>query len=291
MIMKTRLGGWAGGGAEGAAGAGYGGGGLGRSEGGWGGGDRGVGGGRGDDGGGAGRGGRGRGGDRGGRLPSDRVVQRGQHAGAADPVPGRGRRDGGGPAVGGVRRGPVRGRVHGGQRRDVLADPGAGAGTLVGSGGSGPARAGDGSLVRQGRGAALGRVAGPGDDRAGLGADARRRRGQGLGRGPEPPRPAALRGHEQLPQRLPDRRQAFDAGDQRAARAGAGRPAVRRLPGGPGDPYRAYGHRADWALRPAWRASGPAADRPGRRGGRGGRGDPDARAAGPVRAASRAAGP
>src|SRR5580658_9584193 len=107
-------------------------------------GDRGVRGRRGDDGGGTGRGGRGRGGDRGGRLPPDRVVQRGQHARAADPVPRRRRRDGGGPAVGGVRRGTVRGRVHGGQRGNVLADPGAGAGTLVGGGGSGPERAGDG---------------------------------------------------------------------------------------------------------------------------------------------------
>src|ERR1700731_1637625 len=125
-IMKVAPGGgtsggerW--GGREGAAGAGHGGGGLGGAEGGVRCGGGGVWGWRGDDGGGAGRGGRGRGGDRGGRLSPDRVVQRGQHAGAADPVPGRGRRDGGGPAVGAVRRGPVRGRVHGGQRGDVLA--------------------------------------------------------------------------------------------------------------------------------------------------------------------------
>ena len=147
---------------------------------------------------------------------------------------------------------------------------------------AGHRRAGDGALLRPGRVPALGRAAGPGDDRAGFGTDAGRRRGPGLGRRPEPPRPAALRGHEQLHQRLPDRREALDAGDQRAARAGAGRPAVRRLPGGPDHPGGTHGHRRDRSLRPARRAAGAQADGPGPGGDRGGRGDPDPRAAGPV---------
>ena len=253
-------------------------------------GGRGVGGGRGDDGGGARRGGRGRGADRGGRVPPDRVVHRGQPAGAADPVPRRGRRDGGGAPIGAVRRGAVRGRVHSGQRGDVVADSRRGAGALVG-GGAVDRRAGDGALLRPGRGPALGRPAGSGDGRAGFGADAGRRGGQGLGRGPEPARPAALRGHEQLLQRLPDRREALHAGDQRAARAGPGRPAVRRLPGGPDHPRGTRGHRPDRSFRPAGRAAGAQAVRTGQDRDRGRRGDPDARAAGPVGPAPRTARP
>ena len=94
-----------------------------------------------------------------------------------------------------------------------------------------------------------------------IGRDSRaaegRRRRQGLGHRPEPAQPAALRGHEQLQQRLPDRREALDAGDQRAAGAGARRPAVRRLPGGPGHPCRARGDRRHRPFRPARRAPGP----------------------------------
>ena len=93
-----------------------------------------------------------------------------------------------------------------------------------------------------------------GDDRAGLGADAGRGRRPGLGRRPEPPRPAALRGDEQLQLRVPHGREALDAGDQRAPGAGAGRPGLRRLPGGPDHPGGARGIRGHRSLRPARRA-------------------------------------
>ena len=67
------------------------------------------------------------------------------------------------------------------------------------------------------------------------------RRRPGLGRRPEPPRPAALRGDEQLQQRVPHGREALDAGDQRGPGAGAGRAGLRRLPGGPDHPGGARG--------------------------------------------------
>ena len=148
-------------------------------------------------------------------------------------------------------------------------------------------RAGPRPLLHRDRIPALGRPAGPGDDRAGLRAVPGRGAGPGLGRGPEPEEPAALRGHQQLQQRLPDRRETVDAGDQRAPCAGAGRPAVRRLPGGPDHPVGSRGDRGDRPLRPPGRAQGAGPDgaRPGR--GRGRRRDPDAR---PARAVGPAVG-
>ena len=88
------------------------------------GGDRRVGGRRGDRGRGAGRGGGGRDRARGGRVPPDRVVHRRDRAGAAHAVPGRRGRDGDRAPVRAVRRGPLRRRVHGGQRGHVVADAG-----------------------------------------------------------------------------------------------------------------------------------------------------------------------
>ena len=223
------------------------------------GGDRRVGGRRGDRGRRTGRGRGGRGRDRGGRLPPDGVVHRRDRAGAAHPVPRRRGRDGGRPALRAVRRGPLRRRVHGGERGHVLAHAGPGAPAVGRAGGpAGIRRAGPRPLLHRDRIPALGRPAGPGDDRAGLRAVPGRRAGPGLGRGPEPEEPAALRGDQQLQQRLPDRRETVDAGDQRAPRAGAGRPAVRRLPGGPDHPVGSRGDRGDRPLRPPGRARGPA---------------------------------
>ena len=142
-------------------------------------------------------------------------------------------------------------------------------------------------LLRHDRVPAFRRTAGPGDDRAGFRAVQGRRRGQGLDRGPEPQEPAALRGHQQLQQRLPDRRETVDAGDQRAPGAGARRPAARRLPGGPDHPVRARGDRRDRPLRPPGRPPGPEPDRTGPGGDRGRRRGADA---GPAHAVGPAVG-
>ena len=148
-------------------------------------------------------------------------------------------------------------------------------------------------LLRGDRVPALRRTAGSRDDRTGFRAVQGRRRGQGLDGGPEPQEPAALRGHQQLQQRLPDRRETVDAGNQRAAGAGARGPAARRLPGGPDHPVRAHGDRRDRPLRPARRPQGPEPDRTGPGGDRGRRRGADA---GPAHAVGpavglRAAGP
>ena len=252
------------------------------------GGDRRVRSGRGDHGRGTGRGRDGRDRARGGRIPPDRVVHRRDRAGAADAVPGRRGRDGDRAPVRAVRRGPLRRRVHGGQRGHVVADADPRAAAVGRTGGpAGDQREGPGPVLRHDRVPAFRRTAGSGDDRAGFRAVQGRRRGQGLDRGPEPQEPAALRGYQQLQQRLPDRRETVDAGDQRAPGPGPRRPAARRLPGGPDHPVRAYGDGCDRPLCPPGRPQGPEPDRPGPGGDRGRRCGADA---GPAHALGPAVG-
>ena len=84
--------------------------------------------------------------------------------------------------------------------------------------------------------------------------------GPGLGRGPEPQEPAALRGHQQLQQRLPDRREAVDAGDQRAPGAGGRAPGCSPTAGWTASRWaRAPGYRGHRSCGAPGRPAGPGA--------------------------------